>query len=145
MDLLGDHPAFDLKDNMWRIYSRNTSQPPHHVGNHASISNSLITEGCDIEGIVENSVLFCGVKVEQGAYIKDSVIMSSVTVKRGATVNFSIIDSNTVIGEDAVIGRSKGSEEDITVIGTDLEISSGFDIPGGSLVNQAWLDKHNSK
>lgn len=140
MDLLGDEPEFDLRDKNWKIYSRNAAMPPHHVGEKAKISNSLITEGCDIEGIVENSILFSGVKIERGAYIKDSVIMSGVTVKEGATVNYSIIDENCELGRGCVIGRTRNPEEEITVIGSDIKIDDGDDIPSGSMVNGAWIE-----
>ena len=141
MDLLGDNPAFDLKDKSWRIYSRNTSMPPQHVGEKAKISNSLITEGCDIEGIVENSVLFSGVTVEKGAYIKDSVIMSGVHIGPGATVNYSIIDENTYVGENCVVGRTKTMSDDITVVGCSLNIPDNANIPGGAMVNREWLEE----
>ena len=141
MDLLGDNPAFDLKDKSWRIYSRNTSMPPQHVGEKAKISNSLITEGCDIEGIVENSVLFSGVTVEKGAYIKDSVIMSGVHIGAGATVNYSIIDENTYVGENCVVGRTKTMSDDITVVGCSLNIPDNANIPGGAMVNREWLEE----
>lgn len=140
MDLLGDEPEFDLRDKNWKIYSRNAAMPPHHVGEKAKISNSLITEGCDIEGIVENSILFSGVKIERGAYIKDSIIMSGVTVKEGATVNYSIIDENCELGRGCVIGRTRNPEEEITVIGSDIKIDDGDDIPSGSMVNGAWIE-----
>ena len=141
MDLLGDNPEFDLKDREWRIYSRNYSEPPHFIGSYAKVTNSLITEGCNIEGIVENSVLFSGVTVARGAYIKDSIIMKDVTVGEGATINYSIIDSDTTIGAGSVIGRTKGSDEKITVIGSDLELKPGIDIPAGEMVSEEWLKK----
>ncbi|MBQ8333076.1 MAG: glucose-1-phosphate adenylyltransferase, partial [Clostridia bacterium] len=106
MDLLGENPKFNLGDRSWRIYSRNYSDPPHYIGEYAKVSNSLITEGCDIEGIVENSVLASGVKVSRGAYIKDSIIMKNVTIAEGTTINYSIIDSDTNIGAGCVIGRT---------------------------------------
>ena len=141
MDLLGENPAFDLKDKSWRIYSRNTSMPPQHVGEKAKISNSLITEGCDIEGIVENSILFNGVTVEKGAYIKDSVIMSGVNIGAGATVNYSIIDENTEVGENCVVGRTKTMSDDVTVVGCSLNIPDNANIPGGAMVNREWLEE----
>lgn len=139
MDLLGEKPEFNLRDRDWRIYSRNYSDPPQHIGDYAKISNSLITEGCNIEGIVENSVLASGVKVARGAYIKDSVIMKDVTIGEGTTVNYSIIDSDTVIGAGSVVGRTKSADEQITVIGSDLNIKPGTEIPGGEMVNDEWL------
>ncbi|MBQ8370507.1 MAG: glucose-1-phosphate adenylyltransferase [Clostridia bacterium] len=142
MDLLGENPKFNLGDRSWRIYSRNYSDPPHYIGEYAKVSNSLITEGCDIEGIVENSVLASGVKVSRGAYIKDSIIMKNVTIAEGTTINYSIIDSDTNIGAGCVIGRTMSANEQITVVGSDLDIKPGTDIPGGEMVNAEWLAKN---
>ena len=143
MDLIGENPKFNLRDRSWRIFSRNYSDPPHFIGNYAKISNSLITEGCNIEGIVENSVLSSGVKVSRGAYIKDSVIMKNVTIGEGTTINYSIIDSDTEIGAGSVIGRTKSPNEKITVIGAGLKLLPGTDVPGGEMVNEEWLKKNN--
>ena len=142
MDLIGDKPEFDLSDKKWRIYSRNSAMPPQHVGEKAKVSNSLITEGCDIEGIVENSILSSGVVVEKGAYIKDSVIMSGVHVGANATVNYSIIDENCAIGADCVVGRTKSMSADVTVVGAGLKLPDGSNVPGGVMVNKAWLEQN---
>ncbi len=141
MDLLDENSSLDLSDRDWRIFSRNNAVPPHFVGGYAKITNSLITEGCEIEGIVENSVLSSGVKVARGAYIKDAVILSGVTIGEGATVNYSIIDSDTTIGAGAVVGRTRSADEQITVIGAGLTVQPGTDIPGGTMVNREWLEK----
>ncbi len=141
MDLLDENSTLDLSDRDWRIFSRNNAVPPHFVGGYAKITNSLITEGCEIEGIVENSVLSSGVKVARGAYIKDAVILSGVTIGEGATVNYAIIDSDTTIGAGSVVGRTRSADEQITVIGAGLAVQPGTDIPGGTMVNQEWLDK----
>ena len=143
MDLIGEQPKFDLRDRQWLIYSRNESEPPHFIGDYARVSNSLITEGCEIEGIVENSVLSSGVKVARGAYIKDSVIMQDVTIGEGTTINYSIIDSDTKIGAGCIIGRTKSPGEKITVIGSDLVLPHGTDIAGGEMVNDEWIAKHS--
>jgi len=144
MDLLGENPKFDLRDRNWRIYSRNYSDPPQHIGDFAKVSNSLITEGCNIEGIVENCVLASGVKVARGAYVKDSIIMKDVTICEGTTVNYSIIDTGTTIGAGSVVGRTKSTGEKITVVGSDLSIKPGTDIPSGEMVNGEWLKKNGA-
>ncbi len=139
MDLLGSDPAFRLHDPAWRIYFRNNAEPPHLIGDFARVTNSLITEGCEIQGVVENCVLSSGVKVARGAYVKDSVIMSGVTIGEGATVNYSIIDSDTEIGAGSVIGRTKSTPENIALVGSGLNIAPGTDIPGGAMVNAKYL------
>ena len=139
MDLLGSDPAFRLHDPAWRIYFRNNAEPPHLIGDFARVTNSMITEGCEIQGVVENCVLSAGVKVARGAYVKDSVIMSGVTIGEGATVNYSIIDSDTEIGAGSVIGRTKSTPENIALVGSGLSIAPGTDIPGGAMVNAKYL------
>ena len=140
MDLLGDNPEFNIHDKRWRIFSRNYTEPPHFIGENANISNSIVTEGCDIEGTVENCVLSNGVIIENGAVVKDSVIMSGTVIKSGAIVNYSIIDSNCVISENAVIGESKETAEGVSVIGSDLCVGKGVKIPSGAMVNNDLTD-----
>ena len=138
MDLLGENPKFNLGDRTWRIYSRNYSDPPHYIGDYAKVSNSLITEGCQIEGIVENSVLASGVKVSRGAYIKDSIIMKNVTIEEGTTINYSIVDSDTEIGAGAKVGeyQAETSVDKIqsSVVGKGKEIAEGAVVPAGAII-----------
>lgn len=135
MDLLGAAPAFRLHDPEWRIYFRNQAEPPHLIGENARVRNSMITEGCEIDGVVENSVLFNGVKVARGAYVKDSVIMSHVSIGEGATVHYSIVDSDAQIGAGAVVGRMRTTPDRITVIGGGAQVSPGTDIPDGAMLS----------
>ncbi len=116
MDLLGESPVFDIADPHFRIFSRNFARPPQYIGEGAHISNSLISEGCHIEGTVENSVLFGGVTVEKGAVIRDAVIMEDVAVEKDARVSFAIVDSDAVIEEGATVGEARGSRTKIVVI-----------------------------
>ncbi len=140
MDLLGDKPLFNIHDKQWRIFSRNYAEPPHFVGENASVTNSIVTEGCDIEGTVENCVLSNGVVIEKGAVVKDSVIMSGTVIKSGAQVNYSIIDSNTIISSEAVVGENKATATGITVIGSDLLVKEGTKIPSGAMINNDSFD-----
>ena len=129
MDLLGERPALPLKDKEWRILSRNDAMPPHFVGQGAVISNSVITEGCEIYGTVINSVLSAGVTVERGATVRDSVILGNVTVKADATVDYSIVDSDTVVGKGATVGKEIGLSAGITLLGGGLNVKAGTVIP----------------
>ena len=140
MDLLGEKPNFNIHDKNWRIFSRNYAEPPHFVGDDATVVNSMITEGCEIEGTVENSVLANGVVVEKGAVVKDAVIMSGVVVKSGAQVIYSIIDSNTVISEGAVVGEDKSTAKGIAIVGSDLTVAENVKIAAGAMVNNEYGD-----
>ena len=144
MELLGTPPKFDINDKKWRIYSRTSADAPHFVGEHGQITNSLITEGCEIDGVVENSVLSNGVKVERGAYVKDSVIMSDVVIKAGAAVNYSILDEGAVVCEGAVVGQNKDIATGITVVGGGIQIPAAVKVPSGAMVNEEYV-KENLK
>ncbi len=135
MDMLGESPVLKLNDEGWRIYSRHEAQAPQFIGENATVKNSSITEGCDIEGTVTGSILGAGVKVMPGATVVDSVIMSGVKICAGATVKYSIIDSNVVIGAGATVGGDREKGEKITVIGAGIEIASGEVVEAGSMCN----------
>ena len=140
MDLLGDNPEFNIHDKKWRIFSRNYAEPPHFVGDNATVSNSIVTEGCDIQGTVEHCVLSNGVVVEAGAVVRDSIIMSGTVIKSGANVNYAIIDSNSVISENAIVGESKDIATGIAVIGSELCVEEGIVIPSGAMINNDSFD-----
>ena len=122
MDLIGPEPVFNLYERSWRIFSRTYAMPAQYIGNSAKVTNSLITEGCEIEGIVENSVLSSGVKVKHGAVVRNSVIMDGCTINEGAYLNRAIVDSNSVIGDNVKIGDDCDSKNGITVIGINREL-----------------------
>ena len=144
MDLLGEKPVFNLKEPSWRIYSRNSTEPPHYAGDNSIIVNSLITEGCEIYGRVENSVLSNGVTVEAGAVVKDSVIMKGTVIKAGAVVNYTVMDGDTVVGCGCSIGGDKENGQ-ITLVGGGLSIPDGTVIDPGTMINEASLKELTAK
>ena len=135
MDLLGSNPQFDLTDRSWRIFSRNYARPPHYIGGNATVTNSIITEGCRIYGTVINSVLSKDVEVAPGAVVRDSVVMSGTVIKAGASVDYSIVDSDDVIGCGCVIGEPKTDGAKITLVGSELTLPDGLRIEPGSMIN----------
>lgn len=66
----------------------------------AKVSNSLIADGCVIDGTVENSILFRGVNVEKGAVIKNSIVMENNTVGKNSMLTYAITDKNVVIRDN---------------------------------------------
>ena len=115
----------DLADKRWRIYSRNPVLPPEYTAPGAVVKNALITEGCQVSGNVQHSVLFAGVTVEQGATVQDAVVMPRVNIGRGSAVRRAIIAENAVIGPGCVIG---GEEGGIAVV------AQGANLPAGTVV-----------
>lgn len=136
MDLLGKNPELSLNDDNWRIFFRSTASAPQHIGDGAVVDNSIITEGCEINGTVRNSVIGSGVKVEAGAVVEDAVIMSDVTVKAGAKVYYSIVDTRVTVGEGAVVGAPKDKADGIAVVGADVKIAPGANVEAGAMVSE---------
>ena len=130
MDLLAEKPELDLHDDNWRIYGRNLGLPPHFVGEEASVRNSILCDGCNIYGTVENSILSPGVTVEKGAVVKDSIIMQQTVIRAGSSVTRAIIDEDVTIMEDAKIG----GDGKITVVGSELTIPKGAEIKEGEML-----------
>ena len=113
MDLLDDlHLGFED----WHILSRTAGRPPHYIAPGGSIKNTLITEGCEIYGSVENSILSVGVVVEEGAEVKDCIIMENTLICKDASVNYAILDENTVVNDGASVGTPLGGDGSLTVI-----------------------------
>ena len=136
MDLLGSDPAFDVADADWKIHSRNPLAPPEYIADTASVNNSMIALGCEIDGTVENSVLAANVVVEKGALVKDSVIMAGTVIRRGAKVVYAIIDENVTVEENAAIGQDKKENAGIAVLGRDIRVKSGASVAGGKIIDK---------
>ena len=131
MDLLGDDPKFDVGDKTWKIHSRNPLAPPEHIGENGVVKNSMIALGCEIDGVVENSILGSNVIVEKGAKVKDSVVLANSVIKADATVSYSIIDENVTVGKSAKIGAEKDPSAEIVVLGRDLTVGDGVTVSEG--------------
>ena len=132
MDLLKTPPEFDLTDPRWKIYSRTPVMPPHFIADDAVVENSMVTEGCEIDGIVRDSVLFAGVTVEKGAVVEDSVIMPGTTIQAGAIVRRAIVSEDCVIAKRCEVGESAG---DIALIGQDTVLPEGYVVKAGLQVD----------
>ena len=98
MDLLKDKDLdlYNIKKD-WKIYTEDTLGKPQIIGDQAKVKNSLITQGCLVNGNVEGSVLFNNVNVGEGAKVIDSVLMPGVLVEEGAEVYKAIVDEGVVI------------------------------------------------
>ena len=79
------------------IYTKERDDMPSLYGTEAEIKNTLIADGCQIKGTVENCIIFKGVKVEEGAVVKNSILMQDTVIGQGAKVNCVIADKNVSI------------------------------------------------
>lgn len=113
MELLKPESRRQLFDINNPIYTKVKDEAPANYREDACVKNSLIANGCIIEGKVENSVIFRGVTVRKGAYIKDSIIMQKCNIGAGSVLDSVICDKDVTIGE----GRSlKGERNYLLVI-----------------------------
>ncbi len=106
MELLEEEPAFDLCEPGAIVRTRSAARPPARIGPRASVSRSLLCDGCTIKGEVHHSVLSPGVVVEEGAIVEDSVIFDDTVVGPDATVRRCIVDKEVWIGAGAHLGYS---------------------------------------
>jgi glucose-1-phosphate adenylyltransferase len=141
MDLLNPKVPLDLYDPHWRVYSRTDVMPPHYCGDNCTIENSMISEGCNIDGRVDSSILFAGVTIEKGASVQDSIIMPNSYVKKGAVIQYAIIGEDTVIGENAQIGDLPQNivnkdEWGVAVVGHGVEIKKKAVVPPKAMIDK---------
>ena len=135
MDMLSQD-QINLFDPDWPISSRSPICPPHYTSAESKISHSIVTEGCEIYGEVENSVLSSDVKVGKGAKVLYSVLMPGAVVSDGAIVEYAIVGENTVIGEGAHVGAAPDGTDawGVATCGPDITIRAGAVVPASAMI-----------
>src|SRR5690554_6840584 len=94
----------DLYDPTWKVYTKSEDLPPVKAGSEAVIQDSLVSNGCIIEGTVINSVLSPGVRVGKGSVVKNSVILNDTIIGNHVNIMQAIIDKDVIIGGETEIG-----------------------------------------
>lgn len=80
-----------------KIYTKVKDEAPAKYNEEAEVTNSIVADGCFIEGTVENSVLFRGVTIAKGAVVRNSIIMQGSVIEQDAAVEYAILDKNVVL------------------------------------------------
>lgn len=119
MDLLDEKHLMDLFYGSTQINTKIRNENPCYYGPESSVTNSLIANGCVIEGEVVNSILFRRVVVEKGARIENSIIMQNGTIKTGANLKNCIADKNVIVSEGQIMS---GTEKNPLVLVKDTVI-----------------------
>ena len=141
LDLLNPKVDLDLSDSKWKIYSQSPIAPPHFIADTAKVENSMISEGCEIRGEVDYSILFSNVTVEAGATVRYSIVMPGTVIKAGAVVEYAIVAENAVIDADAHVGDSPEAMADdldnwgIAVIGEKVTIGKGAKVNAKQMID----------
>ena len=140
LDLLNPRIDLNLSDKDWRIYSRTVALPPQYIADTAKVEHSLITDGCEVAGALDYSILFENVIVEEGATVEYSLVMPGAVIKKGAKVKYSIIAEDVVVEENAVIGKdpTELSPDDfgITVIGSGVTVGKGATVGAKEMITE---------
>ncbi len=101
------------------IWTKLRDEMPARYTNTAKVVNSLVADGCIIEGTVENSILFRSVAVKPGAVVKNSIVMQDALINRNAEVDGCILDKQTTVREGT---RMVAPRDYPIVIGKNLTI-----------------------
>lgn len=126
MDMLSKS-EISTYDPSWPITSQTPICAPQYVGPNADVVHSILSDGCEIYGHVENSVLSPKVKVGEGASVLYSVIMPGAVIEEGAVVEYAMIGENTVIKKGAHVGAEPDGSDawGVATCGPNIEIRAG--------------------
>lgn len=112
MEMLDPEVRQELFVRDGKIYTKVKDEAPAKYNEEADVTNSIVADGCFIEGIVENSVLFRGVTVAKGAKVSNSIVMQGSFIEQDASLNYTILDKNVVLTK----GKNLKGELDWPVI-----------------------------
>ncbi len=145
LELTDPLPPLNLYNPDWVVHTRSQERPPVKVGPHATVKQSLISNGCVIRGTVIHSVLSPGVYVSPSAIVKDSVILNNTWIGPGAIINKSIIDADVFVGRGATVGHGDDDTLNhlmpdklyagLTVVGEHTSIPTGKKIGRNVLIS----------
>lgn len=97
MDMLEPRVYREVANAARPIRAKEDDETPTYIAPESQCTNSLIADGCDIAGEVENCIVFPGVKVAKGASVKNSVLFKGVTIEENATVSYVIADKGVTV------------------------------------------------
>lgn len=100
----------EYRDEIFRkanVYTKVKDSAPTRYGDNAIVKNSLIADGCDVEGEVYNSIIFRGVKIGRGTVVKNCILMQNTLTGESVDMNCIIADKNVVIKDKRVLSGSE--------------------------------------
>ena len=146
MELVDIIPEFNLYEEYWKIYTKGDIITPQYISEGSTVNKSIIGEGVEVYGEVNNSVIGAGVVIEEGAVVTDSIIMKGSKIGANSKVTKAIIAENSEVGKNCEIGAFEFCESryDKKVYNCDLAvIGERTTIPDGVVIgkNTAVLGK----
>ena len=137
MELIDIIPEFNLYEEFWKIYTNSEILPPQYISAQSVIERSIICNGAEVYGEVQNSVIGAGVRIEKGAVVHNSIIMKECVIGENTVVEKSIIADKTIVGANCHLGvgeyapstlNEKVYASDLVTIGEDSVIPDGVSI-----------------
>lgn len=140
MGLLTEAPALDLYDPEWIVHTTSADRPGVEIGGEARVENSLLSDGCQVQGQVIRSVLSPGVVVGPGAIVRDSIILGDAVIGPNAVVERCIVDEEVQIGEGVLLGDGDDNtpnHESPARLNTGLTLVGAYArIPAGAIIGR---------
>ena len=132
MDILGEEPLLNMREEKDRIYSRNYSHTGSYIAAGAEIVDSFVAEGSTVYGKVYNSVISTGCTIEKNAVVCNSIVMPNAVIERSSVLKYSIIGEEAVVHANSKVGDDPEfydkNKWDIAVVG------SGKEVPQNSVI-----------
>lgn len=154
MGLLSEDPALDLYNPEARVYTRSQESGPVNIGKDARVEGNLLSNGCIVEGQVQNSIISPGVQIAAGAIVTNSIVLHGTVIEAGAVVDKCIIDKQCHIGVDARVGDGDDNTPNqalpralntgLTLIGRDSCIPKGVTLGRNVTVHACTLAKDSA-
>ena len=104
MELIDIIPDFNLYEEFWKIYTKNDIIPPQYISAEARVSRSLIGDGTEVYGTVENSIIGSGVVIQKGAQVRNSIVMQGTVIGEDTVLDRAIVAENVTIGSRVQLG-----------------------------------------
>ncbi len=104
MELVDIIPEFNLYEEFWRIYTKSDILPPQYIADRSKVVKSIVGEGTEIFGTVENSVIGSGVYIGEDAVVRNSIIMNGAVIEKGVVMDKAILAEGVRIGEGTELG-----------------------------------------
>jgi glucose-1-phosphate adenylyltransferase len=133
MNLLNENHTLASQNRTWPIHTQPQIRLPTRISTGARVAQSLICEGCVIEGTVEHSVLSPGVHVAPGAVVRRAVVMHDVSIMERAWVENAILDMDVVVGPRTRVGSAQRRAPTLSVLSPEAltVLERGVPTPAG--------------
>lgn len=103
MDILNPDIAQELFFKNGQIFTKVKDEPSTYYKKNAKIKNSFVANGCQIDGYVENSIIFRGVKIDKGCIVRNSIIMQKANIDQNVHLNYVILDKHTTVNKGVTL------------------------------------------